>query len=427
MKLRRSILSLAVVAFAAAASMACMGELDPYSAGVVFNKFEPFVLSKLYFAGTEGINYLRSCTGDLVDPLPGMKQVQPMLPNVKYAMYRDFAAISQVAIRDNFLSFSVSYGGGCKIHEFWMLGETTLQESMPQGVLFRLSHNANGDMCKALITETMQFDMLKETAYFGSRSPVLISIAAPQDTVKPSASALWYPDNDCTIRYRSHYAPGIAMVVLSFLEDQTPANANFASYPTVAIVVDPKVQLFALFNYQAAMTAELTWLSEQGVLSGLSATDAQKFGKSTSRGSQFWTLQDTAMPFNATFTGEKDSTGKGWVVLVKRGCANNVVFGLPPQSIGSSGVKTGFKVGTTPGKPIVARVGQGKISVNHPARGTISDMRLMNAKGERIASRFSFDAKGIVMYIDRSLSSGWYAVSFTNAHGSITVPIMVMP
>lgn len=58
------------------------------------------------------------------------------------------------------LVIDVRYGGGCRDHYFHMLWSGAVMRSNPPQANFFLVHEANDDPCKALITETLRFDML---------------------------------------------------------------------------------------------------------------------------------------------------------------------------------------------------------------------------------------------------------------------------
>ncbi len=78
--------------------------------------------------------------------------------------YRDSALPSDPCnilggeITGDCLKIRVSYGGGCKEHGFTLYYEHLPILSQYSGSLL-LSHNANGDLCKALITEDLYFDL----------------------------------------------------------------------------------------------------------------------------------------------------------------------------------------------------------------------------------------------------------------------------
>ena len=80
----------------------------------------------------------------------------------KYSM-DPFHLDSAYVDNDN-LMMKVSYGGGCRNHDFnlWKLPPNAL---VPPPVELALSHNANGDMCEAYLTRWLAFSLvpLRET------------------------------------------------------------------------------------------------------------------------------------------------------------------------------------------------------------------------------------------------------------------------
>jgi len=63
------------------------------------------------------------------------------------------------ALHDDTLTLSLQYGGGCRVHRFALLVDPAFRESHPVQVWARLAHDADGDMCHALISEDLQFDL----------------------------------------------------------------------------------------------------------------------------------------------------------------------------------------------------------------------------------------------------------------------------
>ena len=67
--------------------------------------------------------------------------------------------IDAATIDGDMLLVTVSYGGGCKKHEFTLDIDGGFLESNPVQARVRLLHDANGDLCAAYITEERQFDL----------------------------------------------------------------------------------------------------------------------------------------------------------------------------------------------------------------------------------------------------------------------------
>ena len=71
----------------------------------------------------------------------------------------DNAQIKSAVISSDVLTMVAQYGGGCTRHEFKLFGSKRILESFPPQVDIALSHNANGDACKALITDSLRFSL----------------------------------------------------------------------------------------------------------------------------------------------------------------------------------------------------------------------------------------------------------------------------
>ncbi len=81
--------------------------------------------------------------------------ILPELPDWPTA----FFVMEDATIRGDIITFTLSYSGGCRIHDFRLVS-TTFQESHPVQVF----HTDNEDPCDHWITEERQFDLtpLKE-------------------------------------------------------------------------------------------------------------------------------------------------------------------------------------------------------------------------------------------------------------------------
>lgn len=72
--------------------------------------------------------------------------------------------IINATIDENTLSIIVTYSGGCKNHEFDLIGSAFITKSLPPSRGIKLIHQANDDDCRELITETLKFD-IRNLAY----------------------------------------------------------------------------------------------------------------------------------------------------------------------------------------------------------------------------------------------------------------------
>ena len=71
----------------------------------------------------------------------------------------EFPTVKVGTLRTDTLALRVQYSGGCEEHEFELVAEDSFMESSPVQAGVRLFHDGNGDMCEALPTETIRFDL----------------------------------------------------------------------------------------------------------------------------------------------------------------------------------------------------------------------------------------------------------------------------
>ena len=85
--------------------------------------------------------------------------ILPELPDWPTAYF----VIEQVIIKNDIITFTISYSGGCRPHGFQLVS-TGFQESHALQVLAEVFHNNNNDLCDQWVTEVREFDLspLKE-------------------------------------------------------------------------------------------------------------------------------------------------------------------------------------------------------------------------------------------------------------------------
>ncbi len=71
----------------------------------------------------------------------------------------DPLTITDAAIEGDELTIGVSYAGGCEEHEYRLFWDEVVIETHPSTVDLVLFHDANGDTCEALVSETILFDI----------------------------------------------------------------------------------------------------------------------------------------------------------------------------------------------------------------------------------------------------------------------------
>lgn len=78
----------------------------------------------------------------------------------KFAKESDpIISINSVEIVGNTLVLDVSYGGGCKEHQFEVIGSEMIAKSMPPIRAIQLVHHANDDHCRAIVRNRLEIDV----------------------------------------------------------------------------------------------------------------------------------------------------------------------------------------------------------------------------------------------------------------------------
>ncbi len=78
---------------------------------------------------------------------------------------RDPVTFNEIVIENDNMMLEVSFGGGCKKHDFLLVSGSSFMESYPVQIAAVLSHDAHNDSCEALIIKELTFDLspLKQT------------------------------------------------------------------------------------------------------------------------------------------------------------------------------------------------------------------------------------------------------------------------
>jgi hypothetical protein len=250
----------------------------------------------------------------------------------------DPVSIDNIDITNNILKIGVTYGGGCNSHEFNLYIGNEFSKPSVLIAHIELVHDAKGDACKAIVSEDITFNLAPFEKIYYYSSPIVLDIFTrePFDVKKSYQKVIWYPDNTCSVTYRSHYSPDIAMVKLEFITMEDGSNQKF---PSLRIVQNPTVFLNEPINFSEAVITELKWLIKNKILSGITDEQLSRISESlTKEQGRYWTLQDSLLRYNSFYQYIKDTTGNWiWseaVVSNKNGCGSEIEFKLPPDTLG---------------------------------------------------------------------------------------------
>ncbi len=71
----------------------------------------------------------------------------------------DAFEINHVIKEGELLKINLSYGGGCEQHDFEILWDGIIYTDDPCFINLIVTHNGNGDLCEAYLTETIEVDL----------------------------------------------------------------------------------------------------------------------------------------------------------------------------------------------------------------------------------------------------------------------------
>ena len=158
---------------------ACFDPMTPYSVGVVFSGAEEEHLEIIEQVVQNVKSFIKICAIETSD------EVHPIIETGDEPVI-DPLTINWVRISDATLLINVSYSGGCQEHEIDLYTTSMVLLSNPPQKEYRLSHDANGDACEALITTELEFDLVPlRNAYqraYDDDGPMLLRILEPGAT-----------------------------------------------------------------------------------------------------------------------------------------------------------------------------------------------------------------------------------------------------
>lgn len=130
-----------------------------------------------------GQSMLASCTAPTNNALRDDGVTPLQVASASSSLRFDPAAIDSASISGDVLTLHVSHGGGCAAHTFALHTAGVFLESLPVQVPARLSHDAAGDRCRALLQQVLRYDLtalrnLYQKAY-GGRGELILQVQAP--------------------------------------------------------------------------------------------------------------------------------------------------------------------------------------------------------------------------------------------------------
>ncbi len=107
-----------------------------------------------------------------VTPRPGTPSVT-VNSNFMRPKSNPAVSVEKASIDGNILNLEVSYSGGCEDHSFELISNGMYKKSMPPQLNLYLKHTNNGDACRKLVMDTLQFN-IEDAKYPGGGDLILL-------------------------------------------------------------------------------------------------------------------------------------------------------------------------------------------------------------------------------------------------------------
>jgi hypothetical protein len=372
---RMILLAAALVTLGYGSAAACVDPMSPWSVGVVFSDGVVFDLERLELAAPDTLSYLKTCT--VKEAYIGT----PIKEGEGGSGSQDPLTIGGVGVSVNTLRIAVEYGGGCKEHFFNLIIDSSLFVSEPAQVNLWLSHDANGDACKALVHDTLLFDLTS----LGTSQALGLRVYAPAAAEPFSEVPLWTSASGakmrlCSYKIRSAYSPAVMANIGNF-------DGLFHSTTTVnriLLIFDTTGTLPTEAEKAAAMEAELQRLAHLGVATLTDATIQKITAALTAQTGQYWTAEDSVLGFNMWFEGGSVNGVRG--VYSAKGCGSGVSYELPVKSFEAVAVANPAAGRAVTPERMKAFVNSGNLYLRFPpVAGSAAVMLLSDMAGRRVA------------------------------------------
>jgi hypothetical protein len=383
--------------------VACVDPMSIYSAGVVFSKGEVIATENIGLYSQDSLSYIKTC-----DVVSG-EQGQPFKLGSAEGQPADFLSIDSAWTLFNTLYVNVQYGGGCKVHAFELYTSGEQYMTLPGQYDLYLTHDAHGDNCKALVHETLVFNLYG----LDSGGEVQLNVYAPGAHETYSPSPLWTPvsglkTNFCSYKMKSAYSEKVMAYIGPY--GNIFRDDSSLSLKQLLVIFDSTQGVPSNAVKAAAVLAEIERLTEMNVLS-MTATQLQSIETQLSAmQGQYWTKEDTVLDFNMWFDGSAVN-GVRAVYSVKS-CGAGISYELPEKSIASTAIVTGHNAAPRVNRTINALSMNNGIFVEFtPVSGKNTMLTMTDMHGRLVASiSLAVNAQQAIIQRNRTVP-GCYIVS----------------
>jgi hypothetical protein len=403
---------------------ACTGAMDYSTIGVVLNNSECMQFSNLYKLGVENINYFRSCPQ--IKPAPGTKDIIVVtLPDDSVEFTKPINApvtIATVDIISNIVTLVVKYSGGCATHQFNLYARYR-SDSLSKICDFYLVHNTGNDSCDAAINETISFNLTPLLEKFPTELPKTFrfyQVCSPSCSYQNFIDYPWSPQDDCSVTYKRQTD---ASFMITLEKSRTTDNRTGA--PRILITHNPSILTESPIDFAPVIDAELDWLQNMNIVTGIDSTDRQAIKKTFYGNNQYYTLQDTSLPFAMWFTGAKDSNDRWISTGVKDLCGINFQFNLPPSPVDITAINKTNSDHIFQNRKITASIcANNLLRIISERNLSGSTLKIVTINGKALFSGTINNQNSVVVPKEVIKYNGWKAVSISYDNNVVLCPMI---
>lgn len=314
---------------------ACVDPLARFYAGVVFNDNEKIDFDILDSLAENGNSVIRECA----PPTPSGSQITVINGLPEMIIFDQFQ-FSSVNVIGSTIEIMVQYAGGCNRHKFSLFTTGLLKESFPPQLDLILSHDADGDECKAIVTDTLLFDLSSLFSIAEDYEEIILNVIDYNTQTHFEPSPSWFPSKElCAYKVRSAYSTNVMAYIGHFQISYQPENTHIrlaVMFDTSVTVTDKQKAEAVEKELQRLKKMQIVSISEQEIILIKSALEKEA--------AQYWTSHDTVLAYNTWLNGNgvKDAVR---VNGVWGGCEIGITYDLPDDEvplIEITNVKSGY-------------------------------------------------------------------------------------
>lgn len=296
-------------------AQACVDPMSAYSVGIIFSKGEQVNTQNIENYSPDTSAYIKTCH------YTGGYSGRMIKIGIPQELKSDLLTIDSAWVESNTLLIDVKFGGGCRVHKFDIYTDTSFVSDST--ISLYLTHDANGDYCKALVSERLAFNLasIGDLTLEGK-----LKIYAPGNNSAYTPAPQWSYTLDegelrCSYKIQSAYSDRVMTYVGEYNGFSTETK-----YYQLLVIFDSSMGIPSDSEKTAAVKAEIKRMNAMNVflINDLQVESIEEKLK----GGQYWTAEDSVLGFNMWFNGAGVNGVKG-----AQGCGSGVDYELPSQKL----------------------------------------------------------------------------------------------